>query len=196
MTTRTKRILVVGVGGQGVIFASKVLAEAHMRKGMDVIMSEVHGMAQRGGTVTCHLNIGGLHSSIIGDGAADVLISFEPIETYRALDKANKDTVILMSQTPLVPTSANVGEVKYPDPEEVLAAIRDVNEHVHVIDATAIAQKAGSSLTANTVMLGALAGTNVLDIGPEVLKEQIIERSPDRIVELNKKAFDLGHDSV
>lgn len=196
MTEDNKRILIVGVGGQGVIFASKAIGEAFMKYGTDVVMSEVHGMAQRGGTVTCHLSIGDLHSSIIGNGDADVIISFEPIETYRAIDKANKDTIILTDIVPMVPTSANVGDVKYPDPDEVLDAIREVNDHLFIINATDLAMEAGSLLTANSVMLGALAGTGKMGLELEMLKELIIEKSSSNIAQLNVKALELGYEAA
>jgi indolepyruvate ferredoxin oxidoreductase beta subunit len=196
MTGKNKRILVVGVGGQGVIFASKVIAEAFMKTGTNVIMSEVHGMAQRGGTVTCHLCIGDIHSSIIGDGDADILISFEPIETYRTISQTNKDTIILTDTKPLVPTSANVGDVKYPDPDVVLEALRQVNDHIIIINAADLALKAGSPVMANSVMLGALSGAGEVGLEPDQMKEMIIEKSPPNIAELNLKAFELGFDAA
>ncbi len=193
---RNLRILVVGVGGQGVIFASKTVGEAVMKASQNVIMSEVHGMAQRGGVVTCHICIGDIHSSIIGDGEADIILSFEPIETYRALHKANSGTMILTDTSPLIPTSANIGDVEYPDLNVVLDAIRETSERLIAMDATGIAKDLGSHLIANSVMLGALAGTGALPIEAELLKTHILTRVPSKSADLNSKAFDRGYGAV
>lgn len=190
------RVLVVGVGGQGVIFASKTIGEAVMKASRNVIMSEVHGMAQRGGVVTCHICIGDIHSSIIGDGEADIILSFEPIETYRSLHKANSGTLILTDTSPLIPTSANTGDVEYPDLTGIFDAIRETSEHLITIDATGIAKDLGSHLIANSVMLGALAGTRALPIEAELLKEHILTRVPSKSIDLNSKAFDRGYGAV
>ena len=100
------RIVIVGVGGQGVLFASKVLAMAAMADGKDAVMSEVHGMAQRGGVVVCNLCIGSIQSSLIGEGEADIIIAFEPIESYRMLAKAHSGTRFVANTSPVIPVEA------------------------------------------------------------------------------------------
>ncbi len=188
----TQRILIVGVGGQGVVFTSKVIGGAFMDADIHVAMSEVHGMAQRGGVVTCHMCAGDIHSPIIGEGEADILMSFEPIEAYRLLGKANPDTTILTNKAMFIPVSVNVGKVKYPDLEDVLSAIREVNDNLISFNATKTAMEIGSHVVASAVMIGALAGTGKLLISAGSLKEQLLSRVPSKSVELNEKAFEKG----
>jgi indolepyruvate ferredoxin oxidoreductase beta subunit len=186
------RILVVGVGGQGVIFASKLIGEAMLETGHNVVMSEVHGMAQRGGVVTCQICIGNIHSPIIGDGEADLLLAFEPIEAYRTIQKANKETVIIINTEPLIPTSANFGDVEYPDKEEIIQVINDVNENLLTLNGSEIAADLGSHLVLNSVMIGALAGTGKLPLEPRLLKDHLLAKVPKTSIEQNSKAFDRG----
>ena len=191
-TDGDQRILIVGVGGQGVVFTSKVIGGAFMDSGMHVAMSEVHGMAQRGGVVTCHMCAGDVNSPIIGGGEADILMSFEPIETYRILEKANPDTMILTNKAMFIPVSVNVGKVKYPDLEDVLSAIGEVNDNLIAFNATKTALEIGSHVVATAVMIGALAGTGKLLVSAGSLKEQLLGRVPPKSVELNENAFDKG----
>lgn len=186
------RILVVGVGGQGVVFASKVVGKAIMEAGHNVIMSEVHGMAQRGGVVTCHICIGDIQSPIIGDGEANIILAFEPIEAYRAIHKANSETVIITNKTMFIPTTAFIGKVEYPDLSDVLGAIGEVNDHLVTLNATKIAMDVGSHVMANAVLLGALSGAAELPIGSEELKRHMLTRVPPKTIDLNSRAFDLG----
>ncbi len=186
------RILVVGVGGQGVVFASKVIGEAIMNTGQNVIMSEVHGMAQRGGVVTCHVCIGDTYSPMIGDGQADLILSFEPIEAFRAIQKAHPETVIITNKAMFIPVSVNISDVKYPDLDDVIGAIEEVNDHLTVLNATKIAIEVGSHVMANAVMLGALAGTGKLPIETDEFKKYILSEVPPKTVDLNSKAFERG----
>ena len=110
----TKSILLVGVGGQGTILASKILTNGLMEAGYDVKMSEIHGMSQRGGSVSTELKIGNFKSSIVEKGKADMILSFEPIEVLRALEKANKDTAIIFNTAPMVPSTLTQTGETYP----------------------------------------------------------------------------------
>ena len=186
------RILVVGVGGQGVVFASKVIGEALMNAGQNVVMSEVHGMAQRGGVVTCHVCIGDTYSPIIGDGQADIILSFEPIEAFRAIHKAHPETVIITNKAMFVPVTAHISEVKYPDLDDVIRAMEEVNDHLTVLNATKIAIEVGSHVMANAVMLGALAGTGKLPIETEGFKNYMLSKVPPKTADLNSEAFKRG----
>lgn len=191
-TGESQRILIVGVGGQGVVFTSKVIGGAFMDSDMYVAMSEVHGMAQRGGVVTCHMCAGDLHSPIIGEGEADILLSFEPIEAYRILGKANPETTIVTNKAMFIPVSVNVGKVKYPDLDNVLSAIKEVSDNFIAFNATRTASEIGSYVVASAVMMGALAGTGKLIISTESLREQLLSRVPPKSVEMNENAFNKG----
>ena len=140
------RIVVVGVGGQGVLFASKVLAQAAMSEGKDAVMSEVHGMAQRGGVVVCNLCIGNLQSSLIGNAEADIIFSFEPIESYRMLSYANSETRFVTNTSPVVPVAVSIGKAKYPDLEDLFGQIKAITPKLTAIDADSLATEAGSYL--------------------------------------------------
>lgn len=186
------RIVLVGIGGQGVIFASKVIGGALMGEGLNVLMSEVHGMAQRGGVVTCQICAGEVHSPMIGDGGADVMLAFEPVEAYRLIHKANKNTTIITNTEPEKPLTANFGEVEYPDVEEVLRAIREVTDKLTAIKGTEIARSLGSQMVMNSVMLGALAGTGRLPFTTQVLRDSLSKKVPEQHGEMNARAFDAG----
>lgn len=186
------KIVIVGVGGQGVLSAAKIIGGAVLDAGHNVVMSEVHGMAQRGGVVVCNICIGDLDSPLIGDGDADIIMAFEPIEAYRMLAKANKDTKIIVNTAPIIPTTASIGQSKYPELEDVYAAICDVSCNMMKLDATELAFEAGSPVTANTVMLGALAATGKLPIPASELKKYALTKIPPKTIDMNAKAFDLG----
>jgi len=186
------RIVVVGVGGQGVLFASKVLSEAALAEGKNAVMSEVHGMAQRGGVVMSNICVGCIESSLVGDAEADIIFAFEPMEAYRALPKANKNTRFVTSTSPVVPVVVSIGKQKYPDIEEMFAEIRALTPHLTAVDADALAILAGSYVTANSVLLGALAGTAECPVSKEKLLEVLKRIVPPKTVEINLKAFELG----
>ena len=189
-------IQIVGVGGQGILTASKILANAALAEGLNVIMSEVHGMAQRGGVVESSVRIGDVHSPIIGNGKADVILSFEPVEAYRALDKANENTKIVTNIEPMVPFTVTIGQGQYPPVEMLVENMKKVTPHVHSFDAFALAREAGTEKAANVVMLGALSALDILPISPEKMKEMVGFTVPARFREVNMKAFDLGYKAV
>ena len=190
------RIMVVGIGGQGIVFASKVLGEAILHAGLNVVVSEVHGMAQRGGVVISQICIGDIHGPLIADGETDVILAFEPVEAYRIINKANEDTVIIANTEPVKPTSANFGEVEYPDVEDVLQAMNEVTGNLITVEGSGIASKLGSHMVVNSVMLGALAGIGKLPIEPQSLRSHLLEQVPEKSVELNARAFDAGLEAV
>ena len=189
-------IQIVGVGGQGILTASKILANAALAEGLNVIMSEVHGMAQRGGVVESSIRIGDVHSPIIGNGKADVILSFEPVEAYRALDKANENTKIVTNIEPMVPFTVTIGQGEYPPVEMLLQNMKKVTPYVHSFDAFALAREAGTEKAANVVMLGALSALDILPISPEKMKEMVGFTVPAKFRDVNMKAFDLGYKAV
>ena len=188
----TIRLIIVAVGGQGNLLASKVLGEAALLAGVPVHMSEIHGMAQRGGVVESAIVFGKARSNLIADGEADLLLGFEPSETLRALNKCNPETVVITNMAPLPPFTVAIGKGTYPDLERLKHIIRDKTRKLIAFDALALARAAGSVLTLNIVLLGALVQTGLLPITAEQVKVAIRTRTKADFVETNLKAFDLG----
>ncbi len=188
----TKRLVIVAVGGQGNLLASGVLGEAALLCGIPLNMSEIHGMAQRGGVVESSLVFGDAKSTIISDGEADVLVGFEPSETLRALPKCNSRTVVITNLAPLMPFTVNIGQGVYPDLEQLQALIRGKTARLIAFNAASLAKEAGNSLAVNMVLLGALIQTGVLPLSAEQVKEAMKTKTKKAFLDSNLKAFDLG----
>lgn len=188
----TKRLIIVAVGGQGNLLASKVLGEAALAAGIPVHMSEIHGMAQRGGVVESAVVIGNARSNIISDGEADILLGFEPAETLRALGKCHAETVVITNLAPLPPFTVAIGRGIYPDLEQIQTLIRERTRRLIAFDAVALAKKAGNVMTLNMVLLGALLQTGLLPITADQLKDAIRAKTKADFADINVKAFELG----
>jgi len=188
----TTRLIIVAVGGQGNLLASKVIGEAALISDVPVRMSEIHGMAQRGGVVESAIVFGDAQSTIISDGEADVLVGFEPVESLRALNKCNSNTVVITSLAPLSPFTVTTGSSKYPSLNALQALIRKKTAKLIAFDATALAKKAGNVMSVNMVLLGALIQTGTVPLSAENIKEAIMKRTRKAFVESNLKAFELG----
>jgi indolepyruvate ferredoxin oxidoreductase beta subunit len=189
---KTKRLVIVAVGGQGNLLASSVLGEAALLCGIPLNMSEIHGMAQRGGVVESSLVFGDAKSTIISDGEADVLVGFEPAETLRALPKCNADTVVITNLAPLMPYTVNIGQGVYPDLKQLQELIRKKTARLIAFNAAALAKEAGNSLSVNMVLLGALIQTGVLPLSVEEVKKAMTTKTKKMFLDSNLKAFDLG----
>jgi indolepyruvate ferredoxin oxidoreductase beta subunit len=192
----TKRLVFVGVGGQGNLLASRLLGEAALAEGVPAVVSEIHGMAQRGGIVESAVLIGNVTSPIVSPGEADVLISFEPVETLRALGKCNKSSVIITNVHPLPPFTVAVGQGTYPDVDDMLALIRKKAGRVIALDGDAIAEEVGNPLALNMVMLGALIGSETIPITAEDMKKTISSSTKKAFLESNLAAFDRGFEEA
>ena len=188
----TTRLIIVAVGGQGNLLASRVIGEAALLSDIDVHISEIHGMAQRGGVVESSIVFGDAQSTVISDGEADVLIGFEPSETLRALNKCNLNTVVITNLAKLPSFTVTTGKTVYPDLDELKELIRKKTAKLIAFDAAAMAVKAGNVLSVNMVLLGALIQTRTVPLSAENVKEAIIKRTRKAFVESNLKAFDLG----
>jgi len=188
----TKRIVMVAVGGQGNLLASSVLGEAALLSGVPMRMSEIHGMAQRGGVVESALIFGDAQSTIISDGDADVLVGFEPAETLRALGKCNPHSVVITNLAPLMPFTVNIGQGVYPDLKKLQELIRAKTARLIAFNATTLAREAGNVLSVNMVLLGALTQTRVLPFSVEHVKTAIQRKTKSAFLDTNVKAFDLG----
>jgi indolepyruvate ferredoxin oxidoreductase beta subunit len=190
------RLIIVAVGGQGNLLASKVLGEAALLSGVPVRMSEIHGMAQRGGVVESAIVFGDTKSSIIADGEADILVGFEPSETLRALSKCNAKTTVITNLAPVPPFTVAIGKGVYPDLEQAQELIQKKTARLIALDAAALATQAGTVMSVNIVLLGALIQTGILPIPRENLEAAIRTKTKAAFVDINLKAFALGYDAA
>lgn len=190
-------VQIVGVGGQGVLLASMVLGNAAMNMGYRVAMSEVHGMAQRGGSVLSTLRFGDdVISPLEAVGSADMIMGFEPAETCRNIHLGNSDTVVLMNLDPVLPSMVAAGFEEYPDVGGLVESVRRVNGNVVTIDATKIAIEAGKAVAANAVMIGAVAAMRGFPIPKDVLLDALVSQVPEKFRDLNIRAFEMGFSSL
>jgi indolepyruvate ferredoxin oxidoreductase beta subunit len=190
-------IQIVGVGGQGVLLASMVLGNAAMEAGYDVAMSEVHGMAQRGGSVLCTLRFGdGVISPLESVGGADLLMGFEPAETCRNVGLCNKDSQIIMNLDPVLPSMVAAGFETYPEVDGLVASIKKLTPNLRTIDATELAKQAGKAVAANAVMIGAVAAVKGFPLSKDLLRKTLADNVPPKFLDLNLKAFDLGYETM
>ncbi len=186
-----KDILICGVGGQGTVLASKLIAAAAMNCGNTVHSAETIGMAQRGGSVTSHVRIGDTaFSPLIPKGTADILLAFEPAEAVRNLSYLKKDGAVIVNSNPVKPTTESLNDTGY-DGTELLAYLK-TKCNCLVIDAEALCAPFGSSRYFNVAILGAAAGTGWLGLSSDALLQEIETRVPAKFVETNKKAFLAG----
>jgi len=186
------RIVNVGVGGQGNLLASNLLGMAALDAKIPVMVSEIHGMAQRGGVVESAVILGGGKSPIVAQGEADILVSFEPAETLRALNKANKNTLVISNIRPLPPFTVAIGQAPYPDPDEAMKIVSRKVGRLVSFDGQALAEEAKNPLSLNMVMLGALFAAAELPVPVRSIKKMIRTHTKQRFVESNLLAFDLG----
>ena len=187
------RLIIVAVGGQGNLLASRVLGEASLLSNVPVRMSEIHGMAQRGGVVESAIVFGNARSTIIADHEADVLLGFEPSETLRALNKCNAGTIVITNLSPVPPFTVAIGRGTYPDLDQLQDLIRSKTSKLIAFDAVSLAKEAGNVMAVNMVLLGSLIHTGVLPLSEANVKEAIQTRTKKAFVEMNLKAFELGY---
>ena len=188
----TIRLICVGVGGQGNLLASNLLGQAALSMGINAVVSEIHGMAQRGGVVESTVLMGNVTSPIISNGEADVVVSFEPLETMRILPKCNNKTVVITNAQPLPPFTVSIGQGKYPPVDEILDKIERKVGKVIALHGNDLAREAGNPLSLNMVMLGALIGSGAVPVTEEAMKKIISTATKKAFLESNLKAFDLG----
>ena len=189
---KSLRIVFIGVGGQGNLLASRLVGEAALSAGIPAVVSEIHGMAQRGGIVESAVMLGDIASPIVSRAEADVLIGFEPLETLRAIGKCRPDSVVITNTRPLPPFTVSVGQGHYPAVEEILAILRGKTGRLIALDASGIAEKAGNPLSLNMVMLGALIGSGTTPLEPATIREVISNSTKKAFLESNLAAFNAG----
>lgn len=185
-------IVISGVGGQGNVRAAQMLGAAAVKAGFRVRVSDVFGIAQRGGPVLSHVRIGEVYGTMVSAHSADVVIGLEPMEALRAASSYLKPGgVLIVSTRPVYPVEVNTGKANYPPLEEMIKAMRIVAGRIMPLDATEIASSVGMPMAANVVMLGVLGGTGLLPFGPEHLRASIKEHIP-RGLDENMLAFEKG----
>jgi indolepyruvate ferredoxin oxidoreductase beta subunit len=190
-------VVLAGVGGQGILLAAEILGTAAVKEGLNVRVSEIHGMAQRGGAVVSTVRIGEkVFAPTVLEGQADVLLGFEPFETLRNLKFASEKTLVIMSSEKIPPTELTAKMMMYPSLKEVEEKIRYFTKNLIIVDALKLAKKAGSPLTQNVVLLGALAATGKVPIKNESLLDALKELIPAKYLDMNVKAFKLGYEYV
>jgi len=185
-------ILLAGVGGQGVVTAGILMGNVAAAAGLNTVMSEIHGMSQRGGVVLAELRMGDVYGPIVPDGAADLLLGFEAVETLRAMQRAGRKTRVMMSTERIVPFTVNVGDATYPDVSPAIARLRERGVKLDVIDAPGLAREAGNPLSSNVVLVGAAYAGGFIPAPKEALEAAIGKMFPARSLESNLRALELG----
>ncbi len=192
-------LIITGVGGQGNVLASRLVGNMMLRQGLYITIGETFGASQRGGSVMSHLRISEQKtwSPQIPKGKADMVVSLEPTEAIRLLNTYGNPQVKVLTNTRAVqPVDVIAGEKKYPSMEEISKPLKELTSEVWFINATEEAMKLGNPILGNTIMLGALAATEVIPIEREDFKGVITETMGESRLEMNLKAFDLGVDLI
>lgn len=188
-------LVIAGVGGQGILTTARIIGEAALKNKLAVSVSEIHGMAQRGGSVISTVRIGSFKAPLVLAGDADIILGFEPAETVRIIEKASAEkTVILVNTKPIIPFPVSLGLQKYPEVSRILAYLAQNAKKVIPVNASEIANSLGTYRVLNVVMVGAVA--RYLPFSAEILKEAIKKIIPARYAEINLKAFEHGFRAV
>ena len=189
-------IVFSGIGGQGIVVASDIFCEAALFDGLDVAKAEVHGMAQRGGSIVAHIRVGPkVQSPLIETGRADVILGFELLEAARVLPMLSKNGTVILN-TKYIPPSTSAGNLSDFNHVKILNMILDRATKVFEIDGIGIANKLGNVLAVNTVLLGALSAIPENPVSKESLEKAIANRLKEKYVTLNLKAFNIGKEQV
>lgn len=190
MANQTTSIMIVGVGGQGTLLASRVLGNLMLAQGYDVKVSEVHGMSQRGGSVVTYVRYGDVvHSPIVTEGEADVIIAFEELEAYRWMPYLKKDGTLVVNKQNIMPMPVITGAASYPT--DIIAEISKKYKNTIAVDALALALECGNAKATNIVLLGVLAAN--MDVEKKLWLDAIRATVPSKFLELNITAFEAGY---
>ena len=189
----TKSVMIVGVGGQGSLLASRILGTVFMAQGYDVKVSEVHGMSQRGGSVVTYIKYGEkVYSPIVEQGEADYLLSFEQLDAARWLSYLKNDGTMIVSDQKIDPMPVITGAAEYP--EDVIGKLKGTGANIIDVDALKLATEAGSSKATNVVLIGVLS--TIMPFPKEEWEKAIVQLVPPKFLEMNKKAFKLGREAA
>ncbi len=188
--------LLAGVGGQGTVLASRIIAQCAMNSGMAARTAETIGMAQRGGSVLSHVRIGeGIQSPLVPLGSADVLMGFEPGEAVRSFGYLKEGGKVVVSSMAVKPVTDSLSSTDY-DPEKMLRYLKAKAKEVIVVDGSAVCEKMGTSKVLNLALLGAAIESGVLDFSRQQVEQVIREKIPPRFTSLNLRALDVGADCI
>lgn len=184
--------LVTGVGGQGALLASNVIAAVGVRAGYDVKKAEVHGMSQRGGSVYSHIRWGEkLDSPVIGRGEVDYLLALEKLEVLRYLQMLRLGGTAVVGELKIPPLTVSAGKDAYPDDEQVRRMLGQITDKYYLVPTLTLAKEAGNARAHNVVLLGALS-TMIQDVPRDIWLQAVEERVPERFIEVNRRAFEAG----
>ncbi|UCD83329.1 MAG: indolepyruvate oxidoreductase subunit beta [Deltaproteobacteria bacterium] len=192
---KTINLIITGVGGQGNILASQVIADVASDEGYYVIVGETYGLSQRGGSVMSHVRLSRDFECgpLIPSGMADIIIGFEPLETLRvAVQYCNKGTSVILNPRPNYPIGVLAGDFRYPALDRILETLQKIVGSVSVVEATELANEVGSSLVQNIVMVGCLAGSGLLPFSLKSFEKALKATFSGERLQLNRKAFNLG----
>ncbi len=193
-------LIVAGVGGQGSILLSHIIADAAIRSdpSVRVRVGETFGAAMRGGAVASHVRIGpDVFGPLVSRGGADAIVALEPLEGLRvSVDCVKRGGIVILNTRPWYPVDVNIGNAKYPGLEDIRAAIASLGAAAHLLDATGIALEAGNAKAMNVAMLGAVSATGRLPVVREDLAATMTERVPAKALDVNKRAFELGFSAM
>ncbi len=190
------RIFLTGVGGQGTLLASRLLGEAALAAGYSPLVSETHGMAQRGGVVVSTVVLGNLKSPLISPGEADVLLGFEALEAFRALDRCHAGSLVIANTAAIVPYPVAIGKSAYPEVSRLLELMAPKVGSLLAFDAGSLARRAGTPLAVNMVLLGALGAVQILPFSQEDILSQIRTGTNPKFLEANLAAFRMGQEAA
>jgi indolepyruvate ferredoxin oxidoreductase beta subunit len=188
-------IIITGVGGQGNIQASYIIASAAVRDGFHVSVGETYGAAQRGGSVMSHIRLSEetQYGPLIPKGRAHIIVGFEPVECLRTIGEfGNRETKVIVNTRPVYPIDVLSGDATYQPINKILNAIKELVYSVHAVEATELAKEAGDTIVQNIVMVGCLAASEFTPIKLETMRAVMAEIFAEKNLELNLKAFDLG----
>ena len=192
-------IILAGVGGQGNVMASRVLANMLSLKGYKVTIGETFGMSQRGGSVMSHLRVSksSAWSPQIPKGMADVLIALEPIEAVRVMRSyGNSGVKVLVNTRPIHPVGVIAGDAEYPPLESIEKGLKELTPYVWMLDATEEATKLGNPILSNIIMIGAASGLKLLPVGMPEFRSVVRDFFPPKLLEVNHRAFEIGKEKV
>lgn len=191
-TQKRIRIYFTGVGGQGSLTATSLLARTALYAGCDVVAGEVHGMAQRGGVVESVCLLGGWRAPKLDFGEADLMLGFEPLETLRGLPYLRSDGVVFSSSDPMPPVGVNLGVETYPSIDEIKAKVGAASRASHFLPCRELGEKAGAVQAGNTVLLAAVSASGILPFGLSVFEEALRKFLPAKILDVNLRALEIG----
>ncbi|MDI6860830.1 MAG: indolepyruvate oxidoreductase subunit beta [Caldisericia bacterium] len=189
-------ILIVGVGGQGVLKLAEMICEVSLLENKNALMSEIHGMAQRGGSVFSEVRIGDVLSPIFEDGEGDLMISLEPSEVLRYIHKLKRNSFILINDSEIIPFTVSLGISSYPKKEEIYKSLKDLTDKLYIINGTKLLEEKSIAYTLNSFMFGVFSYLNPLNFSLDNFYKVLEDNFKGKNLELNKISFEFGREKI